>query len=265
MQSLLANDVAVVTGAASGNGRAISLALAEHGADVVVSDVRESPRDGGRPTHERINRETDAAAQYVECDVTRSSDLEEAVEAAVAFGDFSIMVNNAGVSEQGSFLSTSRDEYDRIMDTNVWGPFLGSQIAAERMIETGRGGSIINISSITGINGRGDGVTYSTSKGAIRLMTYALADALGSEGIRVNAIHPGLIDTSMSTEDVRVMGTDAEEAYKRQAALGRVGRPGDVAGAVIYLASSLSDFVTGESIIVDGGVMNTQGGGWKSQ
>lgn len=264
MKSLLENDVAVVTGAASGNGRAISLALAEHGADVVVSDVRRRPRGGGRPTHETINQETDSEATYVECDVTSSEDIERAVRAADQFGGLTIMVNNAGVTEQIDFLSIDRDGYDRIMETNVWGTFAGAQLAAERMIAQSTEGSIITMSSIIGFTGRGDGVTYSTSKGAVRLMTYAMADALGSHGIRVNAVHPGLIRTAMSTDDVEVIGTDAEERYKQQSALGRVGQPEDVAGAVVYLASPLADFVTGESIIVDGGLVNIQGGGWDS-
>lgn len=263
MRDLLASDVAVVTGGSSGNGRQISLTLAEHGADVVVADVRADPRGGGTSTHAKIVEETDADARFVECDVSNVDDLRAAVDVADELGGPTIMVNNAGITHSSDFLETTEAEYDQLMDVNAKGVFFGSQAAARKMIERDREGTIVNVSSISGITGRGDGVRYCASKGAVRLMTYALADALGRHGIRVNAIHPGLVETSMTADDLGVIGTESADAYERTTPLGRIGRPQDVADAALFLASPLASFVSGESLVVDGGVTNTWGGGWE--
>lgn len=263
MCSWLSDDVAIVTGGASGNGRAISLKLAEYGADVVVADLREDPREGGTATHRKIRDEYGQQAGFVECDVSDPDDLEVAVEAATEFGGVTVMVNNAGVTHSNDFLETSEDDYDALMDVNVKGVFFGAQAAARDMVEHDREGTIVNISSICGMVGRGDGVRYTASKGAVRLMTYALADSLGPRGIRVNSIHPGVIETSMTRDDLPVMGSESAERYRQSSPLGRVGQPEDVAGPVVFLASPLAEFVNGESIIVDGGKTNTTGGGWE--
>ncbi|WP_254544683.1 SDR family oxidoreductase [Halomarina pelagica] len=262
MSDLLAGDVAVVTGGSSGNGRQISLTLAEHGADVVVADLREDPREGGTPTHERIGDEG-GNARFVECDVTDVENLRGAVDVADEFGGVTVMVNNAGITHSSDFLETKEAEYEQLMDVNSKGVFFGAQAAARKMVDHGRGGSIVNISSISGLTGRGDGVRYCTSKGAVRLMTYALADALGRYDIRVNAVHPGLVETSMSADDLGVIGSDSAAAYERTTPLGRIGQPQDVADATLFLAGPRSSFVNGESLVVDGGVTNTWGGGWE--
>jgi NAD(P)-dependent dehydrogenase (short-subunit alcohol dehydrogenase family) len=256
MTDLLTGKTAVVTGAMSGNGREISRLYAEHGANVVVADIREEPRQGGVPTHELINEQTDSDARFVSCDVTSKDDLKEAVETAKDLGGIDIMVNNAGVFRAEDFTSVTEDEFDLLMDINVKGVFFGTQVAAERMIETG-GGSIINLSSVLGLNGTGDYVTYCTSKGAVRLMTYSTADALGPEGIRVNAIHPGVIETSMTTDDVPIVGSEDGEAFLETIPSRRFGQPEDVADTALYLASDLSSYVNGESLTLDGGMTNT--------
>jgi NAD(P)-dependent dehydrogenase (short-subunit alcohol dehydrogenase family) len=256
MTDLLTDSVAVVTGAMSGNGRAIARTFAENGADVVVADIRDEPREGGVPTQELIKSKTEATAVYVDCDVTETSDLEVAIDAAAELGGVDVMVNNAGIFRAEDFLSVSESAFDRLMEVNLKSVFFGTQLAAERMIADG-GGSIINLSSVAGLGGSAEYPTYCASKGAIRLLTYATADYLGPQGVRVNAIHPGLIETTMTTEDVPVLGTAAEEEFLRQIPSGRAGRPDEVADAALYLASEMSSYVTGESLVVDGGMAHT--------
>ena len=262
MQNWLADDVAVVTGGASGNGRAISLTLAEHGADVVVADLQSEPRGGGVPTHEKIQQEHGQDASYVECNVASIQDLQEAVSVADELGGVSIMVNNAGITQNDDFLEATEEDFDRIMNINVKGVFFGSQAAARSMVESERGGSIINMSSVTSFIGRGDGVRYSTSKGAVESMTRALADRLGSAGIRVNSIHPSMIETSMTSEDLDLIGNESTEQHKQKTPIGRIGQPQDVADTALYLASPIASFINGVALTVDGGVTTTMGGGY---
>lgn len=257
MSTPLKDNVAVITGGSSGNGRAIARRFASEGADIVIADIQESPREGGDPTHELIEAETEASATFVECDVTNVDDLEAAVEAAEEFGGVTVMVNNAGIFHGEEFLEVDEDAFDRMMDINVKGVYFGAQAAAKRMVEAG-GGRIINISSVAGLEGSGEFITYCGTKGAVRLLTYAMAAKLGPDGVRVNAIHPGLIETTMTTDDYPIMGTDAEEDFLQSIPSRRAGQPEDVADTALYLASDLSDYVNGESLIVDGGMTNTQ-------
>jgi len=260
MDGLLAGQVAVVTGGSSGNGRAICRRFAEHGADVVVADVRETPREGGVPTAELLAEETDAAARFVECDVSDPDAFDPAMEHACELGGLDVMVNNAGIVRSERFFDVTPAELDAMFDVNVNGVFFGCQAAARAMIEDGAADtskSIINVSSLAAIEGYFDQPSYCASKGAVRSLTSALADRLGREGIRVNALHPGVIDTAMTTEDVELVGTDAGETYEQSIPAGRFGVPEDVAGATLFLASELASYVTGESLLVDGGIANT--------
>ena len=251
MAGLVEGAVVVVTGGSSGNGRAISVRMAEEGATaVVVADIRERPREGGEPTVTLVEKEG-ARSAFVSCDVSRPDELRSAVAAADQFGGVTVMVNNAGIFRSENFLEVTEAEYDTLMDINVKGTFFGAQAAARSMIDAGRTGCIINLSSVAGLRGSSHYATYNTSKGAVRLLTMALADALGPRGIRVNAIHPGFIETEMTRTDVPMVGPDAARGIPLQ----RTGQPRDVADAAVYLASDLSAYVTGSSLLVDGGML----------
>ncbi|MFB6202029.1 MAG: SDR family oxidoreductase [Halorhabdus sp.] len=254
--ALLENTVAVVTGGSSGIGRNICETFASEGAAVVNADIREEPREGGTPTHELVAEEYGVDATFVECDVTAKADLQAAAEAAQDLGGLDVWVNNAGIFRGEEFTEVTEDEFDQLMDINVKGTFFGAQVAIERMVESG-GGSLINLSSVAGLEGSGDFVSYCSSKGAVRLMTYSLADKYGPEGVRVNAIHPGVIETEMVTDDVPIIGGESEDAFRQQVPLRRFGQPEDIGNAALYLASDLSAYVNGESLVVDGGMTNT--------
>jgi NAD(P)-dependent dehydrogenase (short-subunit alcohol dehydrogenase family) len=245
MTDRLADSTALITGASSGIGRAIALRFAEEGADVVVADVREDPREGGRPTHELID-----GARFVETDVSSVADVRAAVDETVeAFGSLDVMVNNAGVYPGSQPIETVEEEdYDWLMDINLKGVYFGSKLAAEAMREASEGGAIVNVSSIAGLVGFDDASTYSASKGGVTNLTRALAVELGEDGIRVNAIDPGVIETAMTTQDASVAGSMTE-----QIPLHRDGRPEDIADAALFLASDAAAYVTGHNLVVDGG------------
>lgn len=257
MTGLLEDKTAVVTGAASGIGRQIAQRFVDEGASVVVADIREEPRQESRPTHERIVQEGGDAV-FVECDVTDRDDLEAAVTAADDFGGIDIMVNNAGIiGPIGTFTEMTPEDYRELMAVNLDGVVYGAQIAALRMLKQDTSGSIVNMSSVAGINGVDAIVPYSTAKGGIRLFTYALAGQLGPEGIRVNAIHPGIIETAMTTEDLPFIGGGQDDQFKQSIPLRRFGSPKEVADVAVFLASELASYVTAESVVVGGGATNT--------
>ncbi|UVE49141.1 SDR family oxidoreductase [Haloferax larsenii] len=252
----LNTKTAVVTGGASGIGRAISMAFAREGCDVVVADRRSEPRTGGTPTHDHIESETDARAAFVECDVGDVDQLRSAVDAADEFGGVDVMVNNAGVFREQNFFEVTESDFDHTMDVNLKAVYFGAQAAAKKMVE-GDGGDIINISSVSGLRGSPGFSVYDASKGAVKLLTYSLAAELGPQGISVNAIHPGLTDTKMTTEDVPILGTESEELFMQSIPARRPGTPDDVADAAVFLASDRSDYVNGESLVVDGGMSSS--------
>jgi NAD(P)-dependent dehydrogenase (short-subunit alcohol dehydrogenase family) len=259
MEPLLEDQTAVITGGASGFGRAIARTFADHGADVIVADIREDPREGGESTHGLIESETDRTAHYVDCDVTNPEDLQVAVDAADELGGIDIMVNNAGITNETDFLEVTEAEYQQLMDINVKGVFFGAQAAAKRLLDNG-GGTIINMSSAGAYRAMADISTYCASKAAVRTLTYALADRFGGDGIRVNSINPGFSNTQMLADSdlgSGVQGRIAAKMLKETIPAGRFGEADEIANVALFLASDMSSYVNGESILVDGGMTHT--------
>ena len=248
MSGRLDGKVAIVTGASSGNGRAIARRFAEEGASITVADVRKDPRLGGTPTHDLIT-EAGGDAQFVETDVSSVEDLRNAVDETVAaYGALDVMVNNAGVERQLPIGEVTEEDYAWLMDINLKGVFFGSQVAIEAMQAQESGGAIINMSSIGGIRGLENSSLYCTSKGGVTNLTRELAVEQGEHDIRVNALNPGFIETAMTMED-----GETAEGILEQTPLGRAGQPEEVAEAALFHASDESSFVTGHNLVMDGG------------
>lgn len=251
VEGSLAGRVALITGGSSGIGRATALLFAREGASVVVADTQTRPRGGGIPTAELIET-AGGNTVHVPCDVTRSGDRAAAVEAAERLGGLDILVNNAGIFQSQPFLEVGETDYDTMAGVNVKAVFFMAQTAARVMVPR-RSGSIINLSSVAGLQGSGSFTSYCTSKFAVRGLTYALADELGPMGIRVNAVHPGLIATAMTTTDVPIVGAPNAATREQAIPLQRIGDVDDVARAILMLASDLAEYITGASLVVDGG------------
>jgi cyclopentanol dehydrogenase len=244
----LEGKVAIISGGARGMGAAEAKLFAREGAKVIICDVLE---DEGRQTEAEIN-EVGGDAVFVKLDVTSQDEWENAVNTAIErFGKLDILVNNAGIIVQSTIEDMTVELWDKVMNVNAKGVFLGTKTAIPHMKEAG-GGSIVNISSISGIVGQ-DNVNagYNASKGAVRIFTKAAAVQYAKENIRVNSIHPGPIATPMTAEgraDPERVALTAERTP-----LGRYGEPEEVANAVLFLASDEASYVTGSEIVVDGG------------
>lgn len=246
----LKNKVAIITGGASGIGRATAFLFADEGAAVAILDI--NPEQG-----QSAVAEIEAAggkAIFIPCNVARAEDCWKAVEQTVAaFGGVHILFNNAGIIRRANVLSTTEEEWDRVMAVNVKSIFLMSKYVIPYMEKAG--GSIINTSSGWGLKGGGDAVSYCASKGAVTNMTRAMAIDHGKQNIRVNAICPGDTDTPMLRNEARQLG-EVEEKFLAESAqrpLGRYAQPVEIAQAVLYLASEASSYVTGAALVVDGG------------
>lgn len=253
MSDILKDKVIVVTGASSGIGRAIAIAAAKHGAKaVIVSDVTAEPREGGEPTTAEVER-LGVPARFVRADVSSRKDNDALVEAANEFGGVDVMVCNAGITLRTDGAEVPEEDYRRLMSVNLDGVLFGAQAAARQMKANGRAGSIVLMASMGGIVGAGITVAYSTSKGGVVLMAKSLADALGPDGIRVNAVAPGTIDTQLLRTAAGI--AEASEGFRQRTPLRRLGKPSEIGDAVAFLGSDLSSYVTGHALIVDGGLL----------
>ena len=236
--------VALISGAARGQGEADARLLAAEGAKVVIGDVLD---EQGAAVATGIGD----AARYHHLDVRRADDWQRVVAFAVnTFGRLDVLVNNAGIIKVGSIVELTVEDYLEVFEVNQLGCFLGMKAAIPAMRVAG-GGSIINISSVGGLRGRPMTAAYAATKFAIRGMTKCAALEVGHDGIRVNSVHPGSIDTDM-TRGAEFADID-KQAYHAALPIPRVGTPDDVAQVVLFLASDDSRYCTGAEFVVDGG------------
>lgn len=243
----LAGKVALITGGARGQGAAEALRFTSEGATVVISDVLDA--DG-----ELTAKEIGDTCTYVHHDVTKESDWSEVVTRLVEqHGHLDVLVNNAGIFPAGGVLDTSLADYERVIGVNQVGVFLGMQAGARVMVRQ-RSGSIVNISSIAGMQGSAGFIGYCASKWAVRGMTKAAAKELAPFGIRVNSVHPGIIDTPM-LETFDAINEGIREGLRQRIPLGRNASADEVANLVLYLASDESSYSSGAEFVVDGGWM----------
>ncbi|MFP4627643.1 MAG: SDR family NAD(P)-dependent oxidoreductase [Halobacteriales archaeon] len=237
----LSGSVAIVTGGAMGIGRAIARAFVEEGADVVIADLDE---DDGRAAAD------DIGAHFERCDVSDYDEVEAVVEATVdRFGRLDVMVNNAGIGSESSVEDMPLEEWDRVMRVNLDGVMHGTKAAMPHLRESD--GNVINMGSIYGLVGGKGAAAYSAAKGGVVNFTQQVAIDYATEGVRVNSICPGFIETPMTAdllEDERFY-----EYLKQQTPMDRPGRPEEVASMAVFLASDEASYVTGANLPVDGG------------
>jgi NAD(P)-dependent dehydrogenase (short-subunit alcohol dehydrogenase family) len=252
----LTGRTAIVTGAASGIGRAIAKRFAYEGAKVLIADLRESPVEGGTPVHEDINA-AGGEAIFLETDVASASHLARAVATVLdRWGHLDIMVNNAATYVGKALLETSEEEWDRVMAVNATGVFLGCKYAVAQMLKQElRGevrGRLINISSQQGMIACPGDIAYGTGKAAAIYLTRQIASDYAVQGIVCNAVAPGKVVAGNAPED---HDAAALAIYRSRTPWPRLGRPEDIASAALFLASDEASFITGHNLLVDGGWM----------
>jgi NAD(P)-dependent dehydrogenase (short-subunit alcohol dehydrogenase family) len=249
----LEGKVAIVTGAATNIGRETALLFAREGARVIVADLNEQDAQSTVADIGDANGE----ARFVRTDVSEAEDMRTLMEAAAEkLGGIDIIVNNAGAQRSGAITDFDESEWDLLMRVNPRSCFLGAKYGVPYLRERG-GGSIVNVSSLAGLKG-GPGMTaYSASKGAIIAFTRALAAELAPDNIRANCVCPGWIDTPFNEPAIEFMGgRESQEAMVQQAVpLQRQGKPEDIAPGILYLASDASSYMTGQELVIDGGVL----------
>jgi 2-deoxy-D-gluconate 3-dehydrogenase len=252
----LSGKVAIITGAAMGIGKGIALRLAEAGAIVIISDIN---FEVAQETAKELNV-AGYKAKAVQADNSRISDVEKTVnEAKSTFGDLHILVNNAGIYPMASAIDMTEAIWDKIMAINLKGAMFFSQAAARMMIARGHGGKIVNIASVDAFHPTGNLAGYDASKGGIVMLTKALAKEWAPKRINVNAIAPGAIQTPGSSIGLGNLSQAEREATTKSflatIPIGRQGTPDDVAIATLFLTTEASDYITGTTLVVDGGYL----------
>ncbi|MFN7947661.1 MAG: glucose 1-dehydrogenase [Blastocatellia bacterium] len=246
----LKDKIALVTGSSQGIGRGIAERFAQEGADVVINYV------GNVERAQEALRAVEAAGRrglIVQADVSRTDEIRKMFATALEhFGRLDILVNNAGIESHAPFQDVTEENYDRVLNVNLKGPFFAAQEMVRHLIATGRGGKIVNISSVHEELPFPNFTAYCASKGGLKMMTRNLAVELGRYGININNIAPGAIETPINTQ---LLNDPVKlKALVSQIPLGRLGQPGDVAGLAAFLASDDADYVTGATFFVDGGL-----------
>jgi len=240
----LAGRTAVVTGGSRGIGLAIAQALAGAGAKVAVL-----ARDGARA--QEAAKGLGGGAQGFACDVSDAAQAEATLGAVdKALGPVDILVNNAGITRDNLLFRIAEDDWDQVLDTNLKGAFLMTKLAARGMIKR-RWGRVVSITSVVGVTGNKGQSNYAASKAGLIGFTKAVAKELASRNVLVNAVAPGYIDTEMT----RGIAEEAKQALQAAIPLGRLGQGADVAAAVLFLASDLASYITGQVLVVDGGMV----------
>ena len=252
----LAGQVAIVTGGARGIGRAIAMRFAREGGRVVIADLR---TEQASATAQEIER-AGGTALALQVDVSRLPDLDRMIETTLArFGAIDILCNNAGISGgSGDLFAFTEHDWDRILAINLKSAFFASQKVARVMIETGRRGKILNITSTSAfISSSRPTVAYDISKAGLRQMAVTLGAHLVDHGIRVNAIAPGTIDTELSAGvgDPAERRARMEKRARERIPMKRLGQPDDLAGAAVFLCSDDAAYITGQTLVVDGGIL----------
>ena len=244
---MLKNKIALITGAGRGIGRAIAIALAKEGAEVVINyngseerakEVKQTiEENGGKASIYKCN-----VSDFVACEAMIKDIVKE-------YGHLDILVNNAGITKDGLIMKMKEEDFDSVLNVNLKGTFNTIRHSARQMLKQ-RSGKIINISSVSGILGNVGQANYAASKAGVIGLTKTMARELGSRGITVNAIAPGFVDTEMT----EVLSEEIRENACKQIILGRFGKPEDIANTAVFLASEKADYITGQVISVDGGM-----------
>ena len=241
---LLENKTALITGGSSGIGLAIAKKFAEQGAKVIIFGQNE---EKGKKAVSEIGD----ASLFYSIDVSKTDDVEAKIKEILASqGKVDILVNNAGITRDELMMKAKEDDWDLVMDTNAKSCFNTVRALTRSMLKA-RQGKIINVSSVIGLIGNAGQVNYAASKGAIIAMTKAMALEFASRSIQVNCIAPGFVDTQMTG----VLTESQKESILAKIPLGRMGFPEEIANAALFLASSLSDYITGQVLTVDGGMV----------
>lgn len=244
---MLENKVALVTGAGRGIGRAIAIALAKEGAEVIVNYNGSEER--AKEVKQTIEENGGKASVY-KCNVSDFEACETMIKDVVKeYGHLDILVNNAGITRDGLIMKMKEEDFDAVLNVNLKGTFNTIRHSVRQMLKQ-RSGKIINISSVSGILGNAGQANYAASKAGVIGLTKTMARELGSRGITVNAIAPGFVDTEMTG----VLSEEIRENACRQIILGRFGKPEDIANVAVFLASDKADYITGQVISVDGGM-----------
>jgi 3-oxoacyl-[acyl-carrier protein] reductase len=242
----LKGQAAVVTGAARGIGRAICLELAEHGANILATDLLVDELNKTAA----LVREKQVGCEVVVANITEPAAVEHLVELAIEkFGKLDIMVNNAGITRDTLILSMSEEQWDAVLNVNLRAVFLGTRAAAKVMLRQ-RSGRIINMASFSGLAGNAGQANYAASKAGVMGLTKSVAREVGKRGVLVNAIAPGFIDTDMTA----VLPDKVKEGMLQLIPLQRMGKPEDVAKVAAFLAGPASAYMTGQVLSVDGGL-----------